>query len=150
MKACGAHQGAPWKPGKRLVGAVYTHRMSARNPSRPAGRRQPVPPCIDRLTLRQKRWLELDDQFAIGEGGAALLRDVGRVGSLAEAARLHGWSYRHAWGYVRRAEGVLGVPLVSTRPGKGRARGAELTSHALEVIAVLLSPCEVSSTQARE
>lgn len=114
--------------------------MPVGNRSAPVRRRQPVLPCITRLTLRQKRWLELDGRFAIGEGGAALLHDVGRVGSLAEAARLHGWSYRHAWGYVRRAEGVLGVPLISTRSGKGRSRGAELTAHAHAVIAVLLPP----------
>ena len=50
-----------------------------------------------------------------------------RHGSLAEAVRELGWSYRHAWGYLREAEARLGVPVIRTRAGKGIARGMELT-----------------------
>ena len=101
-------------------------------------RRQPVRPCIGTLTLRRKVWIELNGRFAIGEGGAGLLRELDREGSLAAAARRVGWSYRHAWGYIRRAEGVLSVPLVATRPGKGSARGAVLTDAARHIVATLL------------
>ena len=90
------------------------------------------------LTLRRKHWLELDGQFAIGEGGAELLRGVDVRGSLTEAARHVGWSYRHAWGYIRRAEAVLGIALVSIRAGKGSARGTSVTDAAREIIAMLL------------
>ena len=100
--------------------------------------RQPVPQCIVTLTLRRKLWIELDGRFAIGEGGAELLRAVDVRGSLAEGARQVGWSYRHAWGYVRRAEGVLGVPWVSTKPGRGSARGTVITDAAREIVATLL------------
>ena len=100
--------------------------------------RQPVRPCIGTLTLRRKHWIELDGQFAIGEGGAELLRAVDLRGSLAEGARQIGWSYRHAWGYVRRAEAVLGVPLVFTKPGKGSARGTVITEAARDIVATLL------------
>jgi molybdate transport repressor ModE-like protein len=55
-------------------------------------------------------------------------------GSLAEGARQIGWSYRHAWGYVRRAEQVLGVALVSTKPGKGSARGTIITDAARDIV----------------
>ena len=84
-------------------------------------------------------WIELDDRFAIGEGGAALLREIDRLGSLAEGARQVGWSYRHAWGYIRRAETVLGGPLVQTRPGKGAARGMRITPAGREIIELLAS-----------
>ena len=93
---------------------------------------------METLTLRRKQWIELDGQFAIGEGGAELLRAVEVRGSLTEGAREIGWSYRHAWGYVRRAEAVLGVALVRTRPGKGSARGAVITDAAREIVATLL------------
>jgi molybdate transport system regulatory protein len=69
----------------------------------------------------------VDGRFAIGEGGIALLAAIDADGSLACAARRVGWSYRHAWGYVRRAEQVLNVVLLSTRNGKGSARGTTLT-----------------------
>jgi molybdate transport system regulatory protein len=79
------------------------------------------------VTVCTKRWLEVDGKFAIGEHGFELLAAVERAGSLAEAARMLGWSYRHAWGYVRGAERTLGGPLLLPRPGKGAARGARLS-----------------------
>jgi molybdate transport system regulatory protein len=90
------------------------------------------------LTLRRKLWIELDGQFVIGEGGAELLQAVDRRGSLAEGARQIGWSYRHAWGYIRRAEAVLGVSLVATRAGKGAARGTVITDVARDILFTLL------------
>ena len=88
--------------------------------------------------MRRKQWIELDGRFAIGEGGAELLREIDRRGSLAEGARQVGWSYRHAWGYVRRAEAVLGTPLLRTKAGKGAARGTVITEAARDIVAVLL------------
>src|SRR5687767_11173712 len=111
--------------------------MTPSDLSSPRSRRQPVRPCIGTLTLRRKFWIELDGRFAIGEGGAELLRAIDRRGSLAEGARQVGWSYRHAWGYVRRAEAVLGVPLMSTKAGKGSARGTIITDAARDIVATL-------------
>lgn len=81
----------------------------------------------------------MDGAFAIGEGGGELLKVVDLHGSLAEAARRVGWSYRHAWGYVRRAERVLGVSLLSVRPGRGTAKGSSLTTEARAILETLLS-----------
>ena len=81
--------------------------------------------------MKTKVWIELNGRFAIGDGGLRLLLAIETTGSLAAAVREIGWSYRHAWGYLRRAEGVLGVRLVASRPGKGAARGTVLTDHAL-------------------
>ena len=101
------------------------------------------------MTLRSKRWLEVDGRFAIGEGGGELLEAIDQEGSLARAARRVGWSYRHAWGYVRRAESVLGVPLLSPKPGKGTSRGMRITHEARAVLTTLRTnrgvpgrPCE--------
>jgi len=91
-----------------------------------------------RPNIQGKLWLNVDGRFALGEGGASLLAAVGARGSLAEAAREIGWSYRHAWGYVRRAESVLGRALTTTRSGKGASRGTALTSTGHRVIAQLL------------
>jgi molybdate transport system regulatory protein len=74
-------------------------------------------------------WLERDGRFVMGDGGLQLLEAIERLGSLAAAVRAMGWSYRHAWGYLRRAEGVLGVPLLAARAGRGSGRGAVLTEH---------------------
>jgi molybdate transport system regulatory protein len=77
--------------------------------------------------VKTKVWLELDGGFVIGDGGLRLLLGIVRHGSLAEAVRELGWSYRHAWGYLRQAEARLGVAVIRTRSGRGSARGMELT-----------------------
>ena len=77
--------------------------------------------------MRTKVWLELRGQFVIGDGGLQLLLGIVERGSLAGAAQRIGWSYRHAWGYLRRAEAVLGTRLMASRSGKGGARGTVLT-----------------------
>jgi molybdate transport system regulatory protein len=79
------------------------------------------------LRVRAKVWLELDGQFVIGEGGLDLLDSIVRSGSLTRAARHVGWSYRHAWGYLKNAERVLRVRLTTAKPGKGHRRGTILT-----------------------
>jgi molybdate transport system regulatory protein len=89
------------------------------------------------LAVRTKAWLERGGQFVIGEGGARLLREVEARGSLLAAAGRIGWSYRHAWQYLRRAERALGVPLVTTRAGKGARRGTMLTAEGRRLLAML-------------
>lgn len=89
------------------------------------------------VQVRAKVWLERDGDFVIGEGGLQLLRDVEAHGSLSAAVRQIGWSYRHAWSYLRRAERALGAALVVPRPGKGLQRGTVLTpagKRALELL----------------
>jgi molybdate transport system regulatory protein len=88
-----------------------------------------VRPFICGATLRSKFWLEVEGQFAIGQGGIELLMAVAAEGSLAQAARGVGWSYRHVWGYIHRAE-----RLITTRDGKGSARGAELTPESRQLV----------------
>jgi molybdate transport system regulatory protein len=88
--------------------------------------------------LKTRLWLEVDGRFVLGDGGVQLLLGVRRDGSLAAAVRRIGWSYRHAWGYLRRAEAVLGAPLTAARAGKGRARGAVLTGLGDRIVAQLL------------
>lgn len=53
-----------------------------------------------------------------------LLDAVLDKGSLAEAARSAGWSYRHAWGMVGEWEALLGAPLIV----RGQGRPAMLTA----------------------
>jgi len=93
---------------------------------------------IERLRVRTKVWLESRGRFVIGEGGLHLLLGIARRGSLAAAARRIGWSYRHAWGYLRQAETVLGLALTTPSPGKGAARGTRLTPDGQLLLDALL------------
>ena len=83
---------------------------------------------------KTKVWLEQRGQFVMGDGGLHLLRAIRDRGSLTLAARDVGWSYRHAWEYIRRAEGVLGVALTRSVSGKGASRGTTLTPNGARVL----------------
>jgi len=72
---------------------------------------------------KTKVWVEHGGEFVMGDGGLSLLLAIKERGSLTLAARDVGWSYRHAWEYIRRAERVLGVALTTSVPGKGTNRG---------------------------
>ena len=70
------------------------------------------------VEAKTKVWIEQDGHFVMGDGGLYLLRAIRQRGSLTLAARDVGWSYRHAWEYIRRAERVLGMVLTGAVPGK--------------------------------
>jgi molybdate transport system regulatory protein len=89
--------------------------------------------------VKTKVWLELGGRFIIGDGGLQLLLGIVRTGSLAAASKSIGWSYRHAWGYLRRAEEVLGSSLTTARPGRGTSRGTELTDLGQQALERLFS-----------
>ena len=82
---------------------------------------------LPETAVKTKVWLDRDGRFVVGDGGLRLLLAIIEHGSLLGAAREIGWSYRHAWGYLRRAEAALGRPLTEARPGKGSSRGTVLT-----------------------
>lgn len=88
-------------------------------------------------------WVEVGDVFAIGEGGLDLLAAIASRQSIAKAARDVGWSYRHAWGYLRHAERALDVRLTRSLPGKGRARGTTLSSAGRRLVQQLTAVRQV-------
>ena len=109
---------------------------------RPTNRAKPAPAgspareaaALPETAVKTKVWLERDGQFVVGDGGLRLLLGILEHGSLLGAARQIRWSYRHAWGYLRRAEAALGTPLTAPRPGKGASRGTALTEAGRLVI----------------
>ncbi len=85
---------------------------------------------------RIKLWLEKDGGVALSGYRVRLLKHVADTGSLAEAARRMGLSYRRAWGKVKEMETNLGVRLVRSEaggPGGGRTR---LTPEAERLVAL--------------
>ena len=89
------------------------------------------------LEPKTKVWVEHGGLFVMGDGGLCLLQALKARGSLTLAARDVGWSYRHAWEYIRRAERVLGAALTGSVPGKGTNRGTALTSYGVNVLETL-------------
>ncbi len=75
--------------------------------------------------LKIRIWLERDGRFIISEGRAELLRKVKETGSLSDAAKQMGMSYRHAWGIVQRISEIAGGEIVRSARG-GKAGGASI------------------------
>lgn len=71
---------------------------------------------------------------AIGPGKADLLEVIGETGSIAEAARRMGMSYRRAWSLVRALNEAFSCPLIETRKGGVAGGSAALTATGREVL----------------
>ncbi len=84
--------------------------------------------------VRLKVWIEMDGQPIMGEGRHEMLRAIHRNGSIIQAAREIGISYRKVRGAIGHMEQSMGRTLVNTRRGGGNGGGAELTPEALLLI----------------
>jgi len=70
-----------------------------------------------------------------GEGLFMLLRKVDEFGTLSDAAKALRMSYRHAWGMIRRAEEVLGEPLLKFwKGGRKGGGGAQITKSGRKML----------------
>jgi molybdate transport system regulatory protein len=79
-------------------------------------------------------WLEKRDQYAFGWGIAEILAAVKATGSIKEAAKTVGKSYRYVWSRVKDAESALGCTLVHTRVGGAGVQRSELTDEADDLL----------------
>lgn len=78
--------------------------------------------------LSFKIWLEYGEKPLLGRGGAEILEQVLKNGSISKAAKNLGMSYRYVWNYLKKLEKALGEPVVETfRGGKSGGGGARLT-----------------------
>jgi molybdate transport system regulatory protein len=99
----------------------------------------PRPPKASRqggplLRPRIKVWMQSENGFGFGSRFVAILEAVDRTGSIKHAAAELGWSYRHVWSRIKRAEEALGCALVTTKlGGQGKDR-SELTPDARRVV----------------
>ena len=75
----------------------------------------------------------LSDDFYIGPGRADLLELIAESGSITEAARRMGMSYKRAWGLVQALNEGFGASLIETQRG-GVEQGAALTPAGAEVL----------------
>lgn len=88
--------------------------------------------ALQQLGLSHLR-ITLSDGFYIGPGRADLMALIAETGSISEAARRMGMSYKRAWGLVQALNDGFGAPLVETARG-GKEQGATLTQAGREVL----------------
>lgn len=77
----------------------------------------------------------LSAEAYIGPGRADLLEGIGETGSISDAARRMGMSYKRAWGLVQALNMGFGAPLVETSRGGAEQGGAQLTALGREALA---------------
>ena len=78
--------------------------------------------------------VDLGREEAIGPGKIALLEQIGRGGSLSQAARELGMSYRRAWQLLDSLNHCFRERVVVTAKGGRRGGGATLTVFGRELI----------------
>lgn len=67
------------------------------------------------------------DQTALGPGKIALLEAIAATGSISQAGRSLGMSYRRAWVLVSEMNDLLASPVVTTAAGGAKGGGTSLT-----------------------
>lgn len=72
--------------------------------------------------------------FPLGPGKAALIKAVGKTGSISGAAREMGMSYARAWKLISATNACFREPLVSTSTGGPCGGGAFVTDNGEEVL----------------
>ncbi len=77
--------------------------------------------------------ITLSEDFYLGPGRADLLELIAQSGSITEAARRMGMSYKRAWGLVQALNEGFGATLIETQRG-GVEQGAALTTAGAEVL----------------
>lgn len=77
--------------------------------------------------------ITLSESFYIGPGRADLMAFIAETGSISEAAKRMGMSYKRAWMLVQALNDGFGVPLVEASRG-GKGQGASLSATGREVL----------------
>ncbi len=70
------------------------------------------------IRVNYKIWItSQDEQNILGDGKWKLLKEIDNRGSLTEAAKFIGVSYRKAWGDLKKIEETLGLVLLIKQRG---------------------------------
>ena len=77
-----------------------------------------------KISFGIKFWLKFENKSILGAGWAKLLHNIkdNKEGSLTQAARECGYSYKYAWNILKRIEKRSGLSVVITGKG-GRGGG---------------------------
>jgi molybdate transport system regulatory protein len=83
-----------------------------------------------RLTVR----IDFGSDRSLGPGKIRLLETIDKTGSISQAGRALGMSYRRAWLLIDDLNGSFRQPAVTTKPGGARGGGAALTRFGRDLI----------------
>ena len=75
------------------------------------------PPADQTLSVGAELWLDLGGQNLAGARRVALLAEIARVGSITQAAKVVGLSYKGAWNAIEDMSNLAGEPLLERAAG---------------------------------
>lgn len=78
--------------------------------------------------------VDFNERCSVGVGKIRLLEAVGRTGSLSQAARELGMSYRRAWLLMDSMKAEFDTPVISATVGGTGGGGARVTAFGQELI----------------
>jgi len=88
----------------------------------------------DTPTLHGKLWLTMNGQHLGGPDRVALLAAIATHGSITQAARAVGMSYKAAWDAVEAMNNLAGEPLVERLAGGKGGGGTRLTARGVQLV----------------
>jgi len=86
------------------------------------------------VTLEASLWFSKDQDRFLGGDRIALLEKINELGSITQAAKGVGVSYKTAWEMVNQINNLAAVPLVDRATGGKGGGGASLTTAGHEVL----------------
>jgi molybdate transport system regulatory protein len=104
--------------------------LSRPSPSAGLAHREQAVPSSPEIRFR----VDFDDRCSIGVGKIRLLEAIEHTGSLSQAARDTGMSYRRAWLLIGSMNAEFDTPVISATVGGSGGGGAKLTSFGRELI----------------
>ncbi|HEY0634774.1 MAG TPA: TOBE domain-containing protein [Gammaproteobacteria bacterium] len=90
----------------------------------------------EKMAVSGRFWLERGEQPFLGHGRIELLEQIAASGSISQAARAMGMSYKAAWDAVDAINNVADEALVRRTAGGRHGGGTQLTDHGRKLIEV--------------
>lgn len=86
------------------------------------------------MKAKIKVWLEKDGKQVLGEGRIKLLKTIENLGSLKKAVEELGYSYRYAWGIIKKLEKRMNRQLIISHKGGAHGGDSHLTDYGKNLI----------------
>lgn len=84
--------------------------------------------------VKSRIWIEAEEGVFLGEGRVRLLKSIDKCGSISEAAKELGISYKKAWRLVKSMNTSSSEPMVIKSKGGSGGGKSELTDYARKSI----------------
>ena len=84
--------------------------------------------------IKSRIWIEADGNVLLGEGRVSLLKAIESTGSLSQAAKSLGMSYKKAWSLIDRVNKHAEKPLTNSITGGKGGGGATLTPYGKSLV----------------